>query len=251
MLNLPYWSSIPRYIRFSKILTDEEKSLCYLINDYMNEAGYCCLSNKEFAKKLNVSERTISNRIASIEDKGFINVYQNQHLHKRIIYSNRPKRITEIEPKPTEKELEPKTLRLIEGLKKGLILGEMDVKVLLERVIDTGVLAKIEDNSRQFAVDEGQLDFLLEMKKLKKSFDCQIANYHNIDFERLLKAIKESDFLMSNSNLGLKFMLENSEKIINGDYRNYGKAYKPNFTGRNYSPGELNSVFQNVDDIEI
>lgn len=149
-----YWSSVPRYIRYSKLLSDEEKSLCYLINDYLNEAGYCDLSNEEFATKLNVAERTISNRISSIFKKGFINIYQNQHLHKRIIYLNRPKNINEIDEEPTEKDLEPNTKKLIESLKKGIVLGEMDVEVLLRRVITSGVLAKVKNNSRQYAVNE-------------------------------------------------------------------------------------------------
>ena len=158
-----YWSSVPRYIRYSKLLSDEEKSLCYLINDYLNEAGYCDLSNEEFATKLNVAERTISNRISSIFKKGFINIYQNQHLHKRYIYLNRPKNITEIGETPTEKDLEPNTKKLIESLKKGIVLGEMDVEVLLRRVITSGVLAKVKNNSRQYAVNEKQLEFLMDM----------------------------------------------------------------------------------------
>lgn len=257
MKNYTYWSSIPRYIRYSKILTDEEKSLCYLINDYLNEAGFCDLSNEEFAAKLNVAERTISNRLSSMQKKGFINIYQNQHLHKRIIYLNRPRNITEIENKPTEEELESNTKKLIESLKKGIVLGEMDVEVLLRRVITSGVLAKVKNNSRQYAVNEEQLQFLMDMKRLHKQFDCQIANYHGIDYSKLRDAIFESSFLMQSSNLGLKFMLDNADKIIRGDYKSSllynlpNEKKHSNFKQRNYTPEELNSLFQSIDEIEI
>lgn len=251
-----YWSSVPRYIRYSKLLSDEEKSLCYLINDYLNEAGYCDLSNEEFATKLNVVERTISNRISSIFKKGFINIYQNQHLHKRIIYLNRPKNINEIDEEPTEKDLEPNTKKLIESLKKGIVLGEMDVEVLLRRVITSGVLAKVKNNSRQYAVNEKQLEFLMDMKRLHKQFDCQIANYHGIDYSKLRDAIFESSFLMQSSNLGLKFMLDNADKIIRGDYKS-SILYKiedeknQNFKGRTYTSEEWDSLYQTIDEIEI
>lgn len=251
-----YWSSVPRYIRYSKLLSDEEKSLCYLINDYLNEAGYCDLSNEEFATKLNVAERTISNRISSIFKKGFINIYQNQHLHKRYIYLNRPKNITEIGETPTEKDLEPNTKKLIESLKKGIVLGEMDVEVLLRRVITSGVLAKVKNNSRQYAVNEKQLEFLMDMKRLHKQFDCQIANYHGIDYSKLRDAIFESSFLMQSSNLGLKFMLDNADKIIRGDYKSSllynlpNEEKHSNFKQRNYTPEELNSIFKSIDEID-
>lgn len=253
---LSYWSSVPRYIRYSKLLTDEEKSLCYLINDYLNEAGYCDLSNEEFATKLNVAERTISNRISNIAKKGFINIYQNQHKHKRFIYLNRPRNITEIETQPNEKDLESNTRKLIESLKKGIVLGEMDVEVLLRRVITSGVLANIKDNSRQYSVDEEQLQFLIEMKQLNKKWDCQISNYSGLDYSKLKAAIFESEFLMKSSNLGLKFLLENADKIIRGDYKS-SILYKiedeknKNFKGRTYTSEEWNSCYQSIDDIQI
>ena len=58
-----YWISVPRGIMFSKRISTEEKELWFTIQDNLNEAGYCPLSNSELAKKISMSQDTVNLRL--------------------------------------------------------------------------------------------------------------------------------------------------------------------------------------------
>ena len=250
---MKYWTVIPTIVKNSKRLTAEEKDLYYLIFDNLNEANYCILTNSELANKLNVSEKTITSRLSNMKAKGFINIILNFHKHRRQIYINLPQnRDKSIPDKPSEKDLDDKTKKLINALKKSIIFGTIDFNVLIEKLLESPYLHEVKDNSKQFAVSEEQIKFLVEMKKLNKSFDCQIALFPNINYHALTKEIYFSEFLMKSKNLNLKFMLENADKIISGYYRNTVSSFvNKNLKERDYEPNELNFYFQRIEDIEI
>lgn len=55
----------------------------------VNDFGYCDESNEDLAKRMNVSERTITDTVSTLKKKGIINVVQNRHKHRRQIYVRR------------------------------------------------------------------------------------------------------------------------------------------------------------------
>ena len=136
------------------------------------------------------------------------------------------------------------------------MFGTIDFNVLIEKLLESPYLEHVDDNSKQFILTEEQIMFLAELKKLGKTLDCQLALYPKIDYVALLKAIKDSNFLLYSKNLNLKFMLENAEKIIAGTYKNTSlltllQDDEPNFTGRDYTREQLNSLFQSIDDFDV
>lgn len=253
---MSFYTVIPKIVLFSKLLTDEEKILySVLTNCIIPEKKYCNVSNEKLAKALNTSERTMTARLESMRKKGFINCYINNHLHQRIIYLNTPLKEGSEEPKPTEEELEPKKELLLEAFKKATILGNIDFETLMQRFIDSPYLAEVKNGDTQFALNEEQLIFLADFKKSYpgKKIDAQLAYYNNINLKDLSKAIKGSEFLSTNDNLTLKWVLENSDDIIAGKYKDYGVSleFKSNFKNRMYTPDELNQYFQDIDEIEV
>lgn len=248
-----YWNVVPRLVRKSKVLNGDQKDLYYEIVDNLNDGGYCTLSNEDLAKLYKTTTRTISDRLASMKEKDYISITINSHKHERRIYPKLPGEPTQ-ERKPTVKQLEPKTKQFQEALKKAIVFGTIDFGLLVEKLFESPYLEKVQDNSTQFILNEEQIVFLAEFKKLNKQIDCQLALYKGIDYNKLLNAIKESDFLLNNGNLTLKWFLQNSSKVINGDFKNYYYANtekKNNFAGRQYTREELNALFQSIDDIDV
>ena len=253
---MKYWTVIPSAIKRSNKLTSEEKDLYYTIFDNLNAAHYCDLSNEELAQKTNCSARSITLRLANMKEKGFLNIVINSHKHKRLIYINMPRspdKSGAIPDKPLQEDLEPKTRNLIEALKKSIVFGTIDFNVLVEKLLESPYLENVENNSKQFILTEEQIIFLAEFKKLGKTLDCQLAIWQKIDYIALLKAIKESNFLLYSKNLNLKFMLENAQAIIDGKYRDSTFLHKTEtYTSqRNYTKQELNSYFQSLDEINF
>ena len=253
---MKYWTVIPSAIKRSNKLTSEEKDLYYTIFDNLNAAHYCDLSNEELAQKTSCGARSITLRLANMKEKGFLNIVINPHKQKRLIYINMPRspdKSGAIPDKPLQEDLEPKTRNLIEALKKSIVFGTIDFNVLVEKLLESPYLENVEDNSKQFILTDEQIMFLAEFKKLGKTLDCQLAIRPKIDYVALLKAIKESNFLLYSKNLNLKFMLENAQAIIDGKYRDSTFLNKTEtYTNqRNYTKQELNSYFQSLDEINF
>ena len=97
---------------------------------------------------------------------------------------------------------------------------------------------------------EEHKNFIEEFKKEfpNKAIDTALLNYKDSDLKELLNEIKKSKFLTTNNNLSLKWCLEHSKDILSGKYKTY-KAQ--NFKSREYKRNEINSLFQNIDDIEV
>ena len=251
----PYWSVVPTRVRKSKRLSSEEKELYYELKERLTPAGYCTDSNAELAKVLNVSEKTISARLAKLVEKKFANVTQNNHKHKRMIYLHIPGVVEEPE-KPTDEEIQENVKNFQESLKKAIVFGTVEPKVLIKRFKESPYLDNLEDNSTQFILTLDQVEFLASFMKRYpgKAIDCQLASYENVDYDRLLKAISESEFLMSSNNLSLKWCLFNSAEIINGNYKTtipQAEIVKPNFKSRDYKSNELLRCFQNINEIKF
>ena len=254
MNSYKYWSVIPTQIKKSRLISAEEKEVYYFIADNLNEAGYCTKTNAEFAKELNVSEKTITARLSNMQRKKAVTIKLNNHLHKRIIFLNLPQSPSRDMPnEPTEESLQPKSAQLIASLQKGIVFGTYDFNALIEKMLASPYLHEIKDNSRQFVLTMDQIDFLAEMKRLNKTLDCQIAIYPPCDYQGLVNAIRHSRFLMESTNLNLKFMLENAQAIIDGKYRDSTFLHKTEtYTSkRNYTKQELNSFFYSLYEINF
>jgi len=85
-----------------------------------------------------------------------------------------------------------------------------------------------------------------------RDIDCEWDPALNMD--AVISEIKKSYFLRNN-NMSLASFKRNYNKIISGAYRDQGwigTNAKPNFScRRNYTKEEINSVIQDIDDIEI
>lgn len=68
-----YYAIIPANVRYDKELNGNAKLLYGEITALANSQGYCWATNGYFAELYQVSERTITRMIASLESKGYIN----------------------------------------------------------------------------------------------------------------------------------------------------------------------------------
>lgn len=111
---------------------------------------------------------------------------------------------------------------------------------------------------------EEQARFFERFKELcpNKPLDCQISQVPKVDYTKLMLEIKRSpQYLMSNktNNLGLRWCLEHSEEIINGNYRQFEdeRSNKKSYE-RDYTPEEMEEIQKsivytadNIDELEI
>ena len=214
-----YWTVIPTAVRKSKRLSSAEKDLYYEICDNLNSFGYCTLTNAELAKNLDIDERTVRARLETLKEKKFVNVIINCHKHRRWIYLNVPQSQKDKEVSEDDQIFDERKKCMLSSLKKAIIIGTVDFNVLVQKLLESPYLEEVKDNSTQFALTEDQIKFLAQIIRKGKTIDCQIANYPGIDYEKLTKEINRSEFLWTKNNLTLKWILQNAEKIINGDYR--------------------------------
>ncbi len=254
---MSFYTVVPNIVRRSKLLTAEEKEVYYELVDRLNERGFVTPTNAELAKVLFVSEKTITARLASMKKKGFINIVQNNHKHRRQIYFNLPRNVigSEEEP-PTDEELADKAKLFKEALKKAIVFGTIDFNILIEKLHQSPYLESIKDNTTQFTLTKEQILFLSDFIKLtNKEVDCQISCFKNINYDLLLRKIKESNFLLENKNLNLKWLLQHYKDIVADKYKHYepkqDEVFKKNFKSRNYSDEEIENLFNSIDDVAI
>lgn len=126
-----------------------------------------------------------------------------------------------------------------------------------------------QDTSNKDVRENTNLDsqaFNLSLQKFKDDFpnkkcDDDIPYTPGIDFELLTKCINESpQFLQKfNSPMNWKWCIDHYSNIIAGKYRQFPKTSTvdqpkhsvQNFTGRDYSQTDLNSLFDDLSKVEI
>jgi hypothetical protein len=85
-----YYSIIPASVRYSKLISGNEKLLYSELTCLANKFGYCYASNKYFADLYGVSKKTITRRLANLKKCGFINIVidrnEKSEIVKRRIY---------------------------------------------------------------------------------------------------------------------------------------------------------------------
>lgn len=100
--------------------------------------------------------------------------------------------------------------------------------------------------------------FLSSLENFKKTFpnkacDDEITYRPGIDFELLTKSIHESAFLENiHKPFNWKWLIDNYSKVVSGQYKDFPNKDKKdnkaltNFTGREYSPEFLNSLYDDL-----
>ena len=94
----------------------------------------------------------------------------------------------------------------------------------------------------------------LSQKQFQKSFPKKKLDYvpHELlDMDKLITAIKQSEFLSNANNLGLRWCCEHYAEIVRGDYKDYTNPDKSVLHSREYSQKELESLIVDIDKIEI
>lgn len=85
-----FWCVVPNYVLVDKTINNDEFRLYLYISRDLNTFRWCPTSNKEFARRFDVDERTISRWLSSLQNKKFIRIIQNNHKHRRQIYLTMP-----------------------------------------------------------------------------------------------------------------------------------------------------------------
>lgn len=92
-MNKNYYAIIPANVRYDKDLTPNAKLLYGELTALSNEKGYCWASNSYFSELYGVSKKTVSNWIASLDEKGFVKsemIYKekSKEIKERRLYIN-------------------------------------------------------------------------------------------------------------------------------------------------------------------
>lgn len=92
-MNKNYYAIIPANVRYDKDLTPNAKLLYGELTALSNEKGYCWASNSYFSELYEVSKKTVSNWIASLDEKGFVKsemIYKenSKEIKERRLYIN-------------------------------------------------------------------------------------------------------------------------------------------------------------------
>lgn len=86
---ISYYAVIPADVRYDTNLTANAKLLYAEITALANHNGYCWATNEYFANLYQLSERTISRLISSLEKEGYLNVeIDKSQGNKRKIFLN-------------------------------------------------------------------------------------------------------------------------------------------------------------------
>ena len=257
---MSFWTPVPTAVLKSKRISDGEKMLYYAIASVINRQQgkrYCTATNAQLAKALNVSESTITQRLARLIKERFANATQNPHKQERRIYLHVPGDPSLEEKLPTEEEMDEATVNLRESFKQAIIFGNVPFSVLVEKLKETPYLDDLDEQEEQFVLNKEQIRFLDGFMKYcpGKAIDCQLASFGQVNFKKLLEEIRASDFLITNNNLSLKWCVEHAAQICAGDYRKYvdfASTEKQSVRAEHdYTPAELNALFNDVDEITV
>lgn len=261
------FSYYPQEVINSKRLTSEERDLWLKIFENCCAGGYCKLTNKELADKLGWKARTVQYHLAHLIKKKYAGDFDKDLRNGRRIYVNIPGEPQLYEAEPTDEDLAKMSDDLCESMRKAVVLGDTNFDALVTALKSSDYLESVDDNTTQFALTLNQVRFLglLMIYFPEKKIDCQLAAYpEDIDFEKLFDQILHSKLLPEN-NISLKSLMKLREEILRGDYASvevdpsrfdiqtgtWQKRRSQNFNGRTYTRGEMNALFDNIDDIEV
>lgn len=219
-------------------LTDRELRMYIAIANRINIDGFCEASNEHFQNHFKVSERSVSEMISSLKEKGLITVIQNKHKHKRHIYLNGYKLVERpYTPITNENVMTPEQLQFHKLLPDRDIdcdwPQDMDMNLVCEEIQKSYFLKKARNMSlKSFVklydriISGGYRDtgFMNE----KDSFSCR-RNYTKKQIASIIRTQEDLDELFPDDELS------DNDKLSDEDIE------------RRF----FNSFFQDPKDIEI
>ena len=240
-----YYSILPASVRYCKEITGDEKLLFSELTCLANKLGYCYASNKYFANLYEVSTRTITRRLAKLQQYGFIKIIidrndKNEVICRRIYLADLPK-ITESVDKSVHTPIDNNVYTPIDRN----VLTPMDGSVQYNNtsnINNTRLNTTRENRDNNISVAlynilESYNNICTSLSPYPKIRNDDKRNIHNIlnkgiDYIDLFERVEQSDFLSGRSGKwkGCTFnwiiQPNNIEKIMNGSYDNHSTASK-------------------------
>ena len=226
-----YYAVLPANVRYDKDLTPNAKLLYAEITSLCNEKGYCWATNKYFAELYGVSKVSVSNWISELERKGY--------LENEIIYADETKQILGRHIKIFNIGIKEIFNR---GIKENFTNNIKEDNIKKENnIIAESVIAYLNEKAgTHFRPIESNLKFI----------NARLKDYCEDDLKRVIDK-KVDDWKGSEMQMYLRpetlFNATKFETYLNGlEDRKGLKNYE-----RKINRSEANSMFQNIDEIEI
>ena len=112
-----------------------------------------------------------------------------------------------------------------------------------------------KDNDKEFEREKEAKLFSLS-QEFKKAFPNKNSEYEltqnsDVDINKLIKAIKQSEFLLSANNLDFKWCCNHYSEIIANKYKDFKPKDPSVLHNREYSKEEYESLIRDFDDVEF
>lgn len=254
-----YYAVIEAEVRYDRNLTASEKLLYAEISALCNASGECTARNSYFMELYGQGESTIRRWISNLEKQGYIEI-DGEGKKRTITLSKKLQTRSKMSNKPAQNRAGSNRYNLNN---KYISMNNTRGNNTHARVRET-LSKKSITGDVQF--DEEWLEKNLSPKQLQfhKAFPNKILNIEEgvivevpdeVDMDKLIQKINESLFLRKADNVGLRSCcIDRYQEIMSDVYKTFNpndlKRYS-NFKGREYTSGELNSLIQSIDEIEI
>lgn len=248
MDNKKLWGCMAKEVLFSKKLTSAEKVLWVMLDFYKDdEMRSLEIPRRKLAEKMGLNLKTITAMTDSMKAKGFLGKCRNDHTHYNWFYPtipNEPESWNDTKPSQETLDKKRSILRQVNNMYFGTV-DLMSVVNVVAKALQTPQISHTPQN-------ETQKNFVKKFheKFPNKAINCNVADYPAFDYDGLIRAIENSDFLSQHGNLTLKWCIENRGRILAGDWKKLQKNYE-NFKGRSYNNLDIGDFFTGIDDIEI
>lgn len=211
--------------------------LIYKLSD--EDAGKMLKAVCSYAK-----EKTKPSNLSEMAEMCFLVLKRDLERNEQKYEDKRRKNKEDYERRRAEKERQIKQSRVVKKKEK-----PPDNQIPKEI---TSMSKKSKERTKQSKLTQDQQDFLEDFKICfpNKEINCDVSVYKKVDFVKLIQAIKESpQFLMNeekNKAFDLKWFLENSDKIIAGNYKKFEDEKKDciikSRAGQTYTAEELEKL---------
>lgn len=242
-----YYSIIPASVRYCKELNGDEKLLFSELTCLANKLGYCYASNKYFADLYGVATRTITRRLAKLQEYDFIKIVierndKNEVTCRRIYLVGLPK-VTDTQDKPVHIPIDSNDYTPVDKN----VHSPMDniVHTPIDRNVQCNTTSSINNTRRNITRENRECNLSSEFNDVIAAYNnicTSLSPYPNIrnddkdnvgclldsgvDYLALFQQVEQSDFLSGRNGKwkGCSFSwiinTSNTSKIIAGNYDN-------------------------------
>lgn len=255
-----YYAVLDANVRYDKRLTSSEKLLYAEISALTNASGKCTAKNKYFAELYQQGLSTISRWVSNLAKCGYIKIDGEGKSRVITLFKNAPT-FSKMRNEPTQKR---------EGFIKYILNNKYYYMNITRENNNAHTRDSLPSNQKvSDEFDEVYLSKVLSSKQLQfhKAFPTKALNTFDgkfidipkdVDMDALINKINESSFLKSLDNIGLRaccitlypYIMADAYKDFNPNKIKTNKIKKKlNLVGREYEDGELNDLFNDIDDI--